>query len=386
MRIVRFIILLFLVAEQLPACQNPVPMQYGNPPVWVKDNYNVPESESKTALVRVYSGFGNTRDAAKDDAKTEAIRNARARYGIDCSIVNGNVSCGGNIVATYWIEAEWLGRCGIDEYVAYLLIQQDSYGKEFIPLKKSKTYEYTNKEKEEHKRLKLEWEKKSTKAVELTKPPKQSYFSTYSGNLTNGTRWGTWATNTIFPGIGSILFMDDFSGAMIQWVLFGGGLAFTLNEFYYVGIPVLALDVFYNVYRSATYEKVSGTTISAGDRTISLILNLIPGAGYAFTGLQDYGDGGTAGIVLAAIFGLVGYGVLITGIVYPFVPEHETEYRLGCIIPGGIFSALHIAVSVYHASTYDNNRYTNSGGGFNLAVLPNSRGNLMPYLMYNKAF
>jgi len=155
---VYIVILLLLAAEQLPACQNPVPMQPGNPPEWLKTKI-APKSETGS-FVRVYGDFSSTIDSAKKKAEDQAVSNARAMFGISCSVVNREVrDCNGNIIATYRIEAEWLGRCGVDEYVAYLLIQQDAYGKQFKPLPPSKTYEYTDEEKEEHKMLKMKWEK-----------------------------------------------------------------------------------------------------------------------------------------------------------------------------------------------------------------------------------
>ena len=228
-------------------------------------------------------------------------------------------------------------------------------------------------------------EKSVAKPVEI----KKDDVSSNPSYFTTGTRWGTFATNAIFPGVGSILFMDDFSGAMLQWPLFGSGLAFYFNEFYYVGIPLLALNVFSNAYRSWTYNEAP-RELSAGDRTISFFLNLtLPGSGYIFTGMGKYGD--ASGFGFAAVSGWIGYAGMFfsildntTGEKYLPIPNN-----LPILVGYGILSSIHIVASTYHAITYKDKEYkkkADSGGRFNFAVLPDSHGKLMPYLMYNKFF
>ena len=100
-------------------------------------------------------------------------------------------------------------------------------------------------------------------------------------NFTSGQRWGTIGLNLLVPGVGSIAIMQDWVGAIPQWVLVGGGLTLMLdnNRFiteapYYVmvdkygkdvveaaeqrwaiGLIMLISDVSYVMLRSAYYNK-----------------------------------------------------------------------------------------------------------------------------------
>jgi hypothetical protein len=97
-------------------------------------------------------------------------------------------------------------------------------------------------------------------------------------NFTTGQRWGTWGLNLILPGVGSLLIMNDFRGAITQWILIGGGYALMLtgtdtvkdcySSYYsycdekveyttlgYVGAIMVISDFVYNIYRSASYDK-----------------------------------------------------------------------------------------------------------------------------------
>jgi len=95
-------------------------------------------------------------------------------------------------------------------------------------------------------------------------------------NFTTGQRWGTWGHLNL-PGVGSLLIMNDWKGAIIQWILFGGGYALMLTgtETAYdcspyssycderteptalglVGAVMVVSDFVFNIYRSASYDK-----------------------------------------------------------------------------------------------------------------------------------
>jgi len=105
-------------------------------------------------------------------------------------------------------------------------------------------------------------------------------------DFSTGQRWGTWALNSLVPGLGSYIIMKDYRGGTFQlvtglvgygliiggsivettsirrdfqpgmitgWILLGsGGLSWTIN-----GI--------YNIFRSAFYHKPRPKTASLSD-------------------------------------------------------------------------------------------------------------------------
>jgi uncharacterized protein (TIGR02145 family) len=223
------------------------------------------------------------------------------------------------------------------------------------------------------------------KAEKAIKIKKASSFSA-------GYRWGTWAANTVIPGAGSIIFMDDFTGAFTQWVLLGGGIPLFFSEptpyygkiFNNIGISLIVSDILFNAYRSATYEKPSHNDINSGERAASLVLNLaLPGAGYIYTAVHldhgfYYNENVAVFLVLSALGAWVGYPLLTAGIF------KDSKFLIG----GGIlFSCPHVIGSILHATSYGKSYGKSSYGGFNLAVLPTRNGNGVAYgLMYNKGF
>jgi hypothetical protein len=105
--------------------------------------------------------------------------------------------------------------------------------------------------------------------------PAQSQYK----NFTNGERWGTVGLNLLAPGVGSIVIMDDWTGAITQWVLVGGGIALMLsnnmyqdtthridsygtlvieqdvNGWWLTGLFMVAGDVIFALCRPALYNK-----------------------------------------------------------------------------------------------------------------------------------
>lgn len=104
-------------------------------------------------------------------------------------------------------------------------------------------------------------------------------YDTYE-NFTTGQRWATWGLNWLLPGVGSLLVMSDWTGAITQWVLTGGGLVLAIglgietseecygsgyysscdeyqetNGFFIAGVIMVVSSGIYNIVRSASYDK-----------------------------------------------------------------------------------------------------------------------------------
>ena len=125
-------------------------------------------------------------------------------------------------------------------------------------------------------------------------------------NFTKGERWGTWALNTVIPGLGSGVIMNDYLGMGIQIGLAVPGIIF-MRLLLVERRELEAADM-------DGYYAVAGSVLLLGD----IIFNIVRSYSY----------------------------------------DKPTNDRHG----------------------------SNEYGGFNLAVLPNRRGEAMPYLMYNKTF
>jgi len=79
-----------------------------------------------------------------------------------------------------------------------------------------------------------------------------------SENFTAEQRFNTFGMN-IIPGLGSIVVMDDWAGAITQWVLVGLGVMPMINSFGSIdpsGIVFISFDILFNIYRSATYNNL----------------------------------------------------------------------------------------------------------------------------------
>jgi hypothetical protein len=105
-------------------------------------------------------------------------------------------------------------------------------------------------------------------------------------NFTTGQRWATWGINWLLPGVGSLLVMSDWTGAITQWVLLGGGLAMAIglgietneecyggaysycvestgpNGFFTAGALMIIAGGVYNIVRSASYDKPRKTAFN----------------------------------------------------------------------------------------------------------------------------
>jgi len=79
-------------------------------------------------------------------------------------------------------------------------------------------------------------------------------------NFTVGQRFGTFALNTV-PGLGSIVVMNDWAGAIIQWLFIGSGIA-SIDSF---GPILICTSIAFNIYRSSTYNKPENMAFSKND-------------------------------------------------------------------------------------------------------------------------
>jgi len=200
-------------------------------------------------------------------------------------------------------------------------------------------------------------------------------------NFTIVQRTGTLAMN-IIPGLGSIVIMDDWAGAGIQWALTGAGTmliiggvtqdddwdSFDLKGIFMMvsGIYVLGADVLFNIVRSASYdnpkyvqqvlEKNGNKNFTVGQRFGTFGMNIIPGLGSII--IMDDLNGAIAQWVL------VGLGI-------------ASIDSIGIVLIG-----YDILFNLYRSATYNNLK----NDGIHLSVLQNRHGKIMPYLAFSKAF
>jgi hypothetical protein len=106
-------------------------------------------------------------------------------------------------------------------------------------------------------------------------------------NFETGYRIATWALNQFaFPGSGSIVVMEDWTGAIVQWALIGGGIVLIYNgvdsfnnsndDLIAAGFGMILSSFVYNIYRSATYDKPKPkylTHSKYGDLNMALLPN-----------------------------------------------------------------------------------------------------------------
>jgi len=214
-------------------------------------------------------------------------------------------------------------------------------------------------------------------------------------NFTTGQRLGTFGLNVI-PGLGSIVIMDDWWGAGIQWAFVGTGIVLIAdvaangknrdeckddnwfcdpnnNLLKLAGVVLLVgVDVIFNALRSATYdnpkyiqqlsENSDYKNFTVGQRFGTFGLNIIPGLG-SISIMNDW-----AGAITQWI--LVGSGIF-------FIDSF-----------GSVLIATDIIFNAYRSATYNKQANTALGkhDGFHLSVFPNSHGKVMPYLVFSKGF
>ena len=212
-------------------------------------------------------------------------------------------------------------------------------------------------------------------------------------NFTTRQRFGTWGLNTIVPGLGSIVIMEDWVGARNQWVLFGigagslwllaakGGVDTGPSSFdiggailFVVGPVYLGKYFVYNITRSIYYNKPQNTNdykdFTNGQRLGTMVLNIIPGLGSAVI-MKDWEGAGAQWFFTG--FALIGFTL------------DSKDRAKGYLV---FFSVLNILYNINRSSTYSKpvNLTLDKYDGFHLSVLPNRRGEIMPYLLFNKAF
>jgi len=88
-------------------------------------------------------------------------------------------------------------------------------------------------------------------------------------SFTTSERWSTFGINYLVPGLGSYVIMHDTTGAIVQWVLYGGGLLFYCGGFALmygtsnpaggivsisIGGGLLISNFIYNIVRSSGYQ------------------------------------------------------------------------------------------------------------------------------------
>jgi len=146
-------------------------------------------------------------------------------------------------------------------------------------------------------------------------------------NFTAGERWGTWALNTIIPGLGSAVIMEDYAGMGIHMGLTALGIVFIAA----LGWEESSSDS----YMYCTYYGTNGCN------------------SYAY----NYYGGGTT----ETVFLPIGIGLLAVEFIFNIARSNS-----------------------YNKPT--NNYASNEHSGFNLAFLPSRHGEIMPYLIYNKTF
>jgi len=219
-------------------------------------------------------------------------------------------------------------------------------------------------------------------------------------NFTVGQRFKTWGINAVAPGVGSVVVMDDWTGAIIHWSLFGTGAVAVFNGLTYhsddkaepmdlggaalflFGLSIWSIDVVFNIFRSATYDnpkyiqqlyKNPGySNFTVGQRFGTLGLNIIPGLGSVVI-MNDW----TGAIVQWA---LAGSGIALIA---------STMGTRGSLkrLAGETLICIDVGYNIYRSITYNKSANMAFGkyDGFHLSVLPNRHGKIMPYLLFSKA-
>ena len=160
-------------------------------------------------------------------------------------------------------------------------------------------------------------------------PPQQDKVKNFSA----GQRWGTFGLNLLIPGLGSYIIMGDIFGGVVQDILAIGGFVLIMN---------------------GTDEKTE--TVGGGDRYCAQYYQTRPG--------------------VCAVWRTT-----------PGIEEKTLEYNeLYWIGLGAV--GLNFIYNIIRSASYDKPAKVAMGreDGFNFAVLPNRRGEYMPYFLYSKAF
>lgn len=192
---------------------------------------------------------------------------------------------------------------------------------------------YTNFRTAKEEEKPLEMVKASPMPYSKPKQEQQQEPDLSSGGFTTSQRVGTWALNTMLPGVGSIGIMGDVAGAVPQWIL-----------------TATAITMFV-LYEESSYEE---TIYRQGSC-----------ASYNYT-----------------------YGYCNYYYTYYDYEYHEDEEFL---VMGIVALGTNAIWNIIRSATYGKNTQSvasigNGIGDFNVAVLPNQKGRLNTFLMYNKTF
>jgi len=124
---------------------------------------------------------------------------------------------------------------------------------------------------------------------------------------------------------------------------------------------------------------------TTGQRWGTWALNIIPGLGSAII-MQDY-------VGMSVQIGLTGLGIIsiLAGLEKRCDGGHCDYKESTPLTPIGVgllyvVNPLYNIIRSYSYNEPPNNHASNNHNGFNLAVMPNRHGEVMPYLLYNKTF
>jgi uncharacterized protein (TIGR02145 family) len=108
-------------------------------------------------------------------------------------------------------------------------------------------------------------------------------------NFTTGERIGTGALNLLVPGVGSAVIMRDWTGAGIQWGIWGLGALCLLGGAEGLGITLMYVaNPIYNVYRSVTYQRPGSQRAAIHGHFQNLNLAVLPDADGSFKAVALY--------------------------------------------------------------------------------------------------
>ncbi|GBU24543.1 hypothetical protein R83H12_01177 [Fibrobacteria bacterium R8-3-H12] len=209
----------------------------------------------------------------------------------------------------------------------------------------------------------------------------QMLYQQQPGSLSVGQRWGTWALNTIIPGLGSAVIMDDYAGMGVQIGVGVLGLFLIKglpgNTYAAGGLSLLSVNQTFNIIRSVTYEPTDSSVqyFSAEQRWKAWVFNIIvPGSGSAKI-MKDY-----MGMAVQMILGVPGMTFVIAN------RDATGGYRLIQYNIGITCMVLNFVFNSFRTYFYGESTVVHEYSGLNLEFLPNRHGEIMPALMYRKAF
>jgi len=143
-----------------------------------------------------------------------------------------------------------------------------------------------------------------SRSINYDKPNPNNYSAKSSDSYENfgvGSRIGAGLLNWVIPGVGSIAVMDDWTGAIVQWVFIGSGIFFIVNSieercdtygsyyggnyedcytafdetYFAIGALAIVSNFIYNIARVASYDKPRKTAYNNkyGDFNVAVLPN-----------------------------------------------------------------------------------------------------------------